>query len=96
MESGKEVVLITGITGYLGSHVGKVMIDKAGDKYQIRASVRSLANKNKLEPLKKAFGEDNFNNIEFVEADLSNGEQLVKAIEGCSYIIHVANPVPGQ
>jgi nucleoside-diphosphate-sugar epimerase len=72
------------------------MVDKAGDKYQIRASVRSLDNKNKLEPLKKAFGEDKFNKIEFVEADLSNKDQLVKAIEGCHYIIHVANPIPGQ
>ena len=39
----REIVLITGITGYIGSWVAKYF-----------------------------FGEDNFNDIEFVEASLSN------------------------
>ena len=44
--------------------------------------MRDKNNLSKLEPLKKAFGEENFNMIEFVEVDLSNDEQIVKAIEG--------------
>ena len=43
--------------------------------------------------LKKAFG-DYYDQMEFVEADLDNSQSLFEAIKGCSYVIHVANPVP--
>lgn len=94
MESTKELVLITGITGFIGSWVGKEFLNSAKDKYKIRASVRSLANQKKLDPLRKEYGED-FNQIEFVEADLTNKESLIKAIEGVKYIIHIASPIAG-
>ena len=61
MESSKEKILITGITGYIGSHVGKIFLENIESKYKIRASVRSLTNLKKLEPLKIAFGEEAFN-----------------------------------
>lgn len=93
--SSQELIFITGITGYLGSHVALSLFNTYGTRFKLRASVRSLANKNKLEPLRKAFGEENYSLIEFVEADLSSKDALFKAIEGAAYIIHVANPLPG-
>lgn len=36
-----------------------------------------------------------YDSIEFVEADLLSKDALFKAIEGVSYIIHVASPLPG-
>ena len=90
-----EIILITGITGYIGSHVGLVFLDKCLGTYKIRASVRSLANLSKLEPLKFAFGEERFNQIQFVEADLNDEASLERAVEGVSYIIQVASPIPG-
>jgi len=93
--SPKEVILITGITGYLGSHVAKQILDLKNDRYKIRASVRSLENQAKLAPLRKAFGEEGYVSIEFVEADLMSKEALTRAIQGVSYIIHVASPLPG-
>ena len=66
------------------------------DRYKIRATVRSLKNsEHKLEPLRKAYGDANFNKLEFVEADLLDHEALTRAVEGCDYIIHLANPLPG-
>ena len=40
----KDLVLITGITGYIGSQVGKVFVDHlvSDGSYKLRASVRSL------------------------------------------------------
>ena len=73
MESRKAVLLITGITGYIGSQVGLIFLqNREAEGYQIRASVRSLKNKDKLEPLRKAYGEEAYNQIDFVEADLTN------------------------
>ena len=92
---GKEVILITGITGYVGSHVAKQILDLKNDRFKIRASVRSLLNDKKLVPLRRAFGEEGYASIEFVEADLMSKEALIKAIQGVSYIIHVASPLPG-
>jgi GDP-D-mannose dehydratase len=44
MESSKkEILLITGITGYIGSMVAKVILDKASSQYKIRASVRDMS-----------------------------------------------------
>ena len=74
VESYNERILITGITGYIGSWVGKVILENTFGKYKIRASVRSLKNTDKLEPIRKAFGEDLYNSIEFVEADLTKKE----------------------
>lgn len=96
MESSdsREIILITGITGYIGSHVGQTFLEQCVPEFSIRASVRSLANKKKLEPLEKEFG-DKFSHIEWVEAELTNKLQLAKAVQGVAYIIHVASPVPG-
>ena len=51
----KPVALITGVSGYLGSHVA-LMFLKDGT-YNVRGTVRSTKNLAKIEPLKKAFGE---------------------------------------
>jgi len=49
----------------------------------------------KIDPLKEAFG-DLYANIEFVEADLLNDESMDRAIEGATYVIHVASPITGD
>ena len=73
------LVLITGITGYLGSHVTLQAL-RSG-KYRVRGSVR-----NKDDPKKKEFLEGMFQeelaNMELVNVDLLNPESLKKAVEG--------------
>ena len=80
MEGGKEKVLITGISGYLGSHVCNEFL-KDGT-YQVVGSVRDKNNARKIQPLKDAFG-DLFDKIELVELDLTNEESIIKAAQGC-------------
>jgi len=81
--------MITGITGFIGMHVVKAFLDDG--TYKVRGTCRSKANPEKMEPLKKAFGEK-FEELEIFEADLTNKESLEKAAEGCTYIVHVASP----
>lgn len=84
--------MITGITGYVGSHLGKQLLEGYSDKFILRVAVRNVK---KLEPLKKEYGEELFSKLEIRVADLLNKEALAASVEGCQYIVHLANPVVG-
>ena len=87
-----ETVLITGITGYVGSHLGKQLLEGYSDRFNFRVTVR---NPKKLEPLKKEYGDALFSKIDVRIADLLDKESLAASVEGCQYVIHLANPVVG-
>ena len=91
VESTKPVVVITGVSGYLGSHVALVFL-KDGS-YSVRGTVRDTKNPKKVEPLRKAFGEY-FNQMTLVEADLENKDSLFAAIKGADFVVHTASPFP--
>ena len=83
-------ILITGATGYIASHIIKLLLEQ---NYKVRGTVRSLANKEKYQFLYELAPEKN-NNLEFVEADLLNPEKWLSAVEGVEYVLHVASPFP--
>ena len=85
------LVLITGVTGYIGSQVLHSFLENGS--FKIRGTVRSLQNAKKIDPLKEFFGEK-WSSVELVEADLTKEKSMVNAIEGCTYVIHTASPVP--
>lgn len=84
-------MLITGVSGYLGSHVALEFL-KDGT-YTVKGTVRDTKNLKKIEPLRKAFGE-HFDQLTLVEADLDNKESLLAAIQGADYVVHTASPFP--
>ena len=69
MEGAKETVLITGISGFIGSQVCKHFLENGS--FKVRGTVRDTKRAEKIEPLKKAFGEL-FDQLELVEADLND------------------------
>ena len=84
--SCKPKLLVTGISGYVASHVAKAAL-AAG--YDVRGTVRSA----KLNaPLAVALPE-----VEVVELDLlgASVEDVTRALDGCQYLAHVASPFPG-
>ena len=85
----RPTVLITGITGYLGSQVCLHFLNDGN--FHVRGTVRSLNRREKIEPLIKAFG-PLFSYLEIVEADLLDEASLIKAAAGCNYIVHTASP----
>lgn len=91
MTSDKPLVTITGITGYVGSQVLMTFLESG--KFRLRGTVRSKNNAEKIDPLKKAFG-DKWEEIELVEADLLKPESMMEACKGSEYIVHVASPFP--
>ena len=90
----KGKVLITGVTGFIGSHVCLQFL--SADKFTVRGTVRSLKNAKKINPIRSAFGEEKFAQLELVEADLKAPESLDKAVEGCDFVVHVASPFPAS
>ena len=85
-----ELVLVTGISGYIARHVAFTLLARG---YDVRGTVRSLA---KTEPVRQALedaGAD-VSRLSFIEADLENDNNWEEAVNGCTYIQHIASPFP--
>lgn len=63
-------MLITGVSGYIASHVAKLLLE---DGYQVKGTVRSLSNAAKIDPLKNLVPNAK-HPLELVEADLTKDE----------------------
>ena len=87
--SKKPLVTLTGITGYVGSQTCLLFLKDGG--FRVRGTVRDTKNEKKIAPIREAFG-PYFDKLELVEADLLNEESLVHAIEGSTYVVHLASP----
>jgi nucleoside-diphosphate-sugar epimerase len=84
------LVLVTGVSGYIGSWVAYAAL-KLG--YRVRGTVRSLANEKKVQHLRDLCPGSNFM-IELVEADLNSETGWAEAVAGCTFVLHVASPFP--
>ncbi len=67
--------LVTGATGFVGWHVARKLLER-GER--VRALVRDRARLKELEE------------VEAVQGDLRDRESLVRAVEGCGVVYHVA------
>jgi len=87
----EKTVLVTGGSGFIASYC---IIALLNGGYQVRATLRSLKRVEEVKDMLKAGGIKSFESLSFVEADLQNELSWVKAVEGCTYIIHIASPTP--
>src|SRR5246500_4400235 len=71
------LAFVTGATGFLGSHVARVLADQGAD---LRLLVRATSNLRNLQGLK----------AETAIGDLRDAGSLEKAISGCDTVFHVA------
>lgn len=85
----KEKVLLTGATGFLGSHV---LIQLLNAGYAVRGSMRNLSRKEELMTnIRPHIPEDA--DVEFVSLDLLKDDGWDEAMKGCTYVQHVAAPI---
>ncbi|KAK7090238.1 uncharacterized protein [Littorina saxatilis] len=90
--SEDSLVLVTGASGYIATHVIK-QLQEAG--YKVRGTVRSLSDEAKVKHLNDLCPDATYK-LELVEADLTKPDSWEAAVKGVSYVIHVASPFPAS
>lgn len=87
------LVLVTGASGFVASHIIQQLL-RSGD-YIVRGSVRDVKNEQKIKPLHGLYPEAKYP-LQFVQADLLDSECWNSAVEGCTFVVHVASPFPAE
>jgi len=87
----KGKVLVTGASGYIAGHCVRELLENG---YSVRGTVRSLKSSH-VDHL-RALASRTRGQIDFVEADLTRDDGWRQAVEGCTYVQHVASPFPAK
>ncbi|MFE7122984.1 SDR family oxidoreductase [Streptomyces sp. NPDC057617] len=85
-------VLVTGGTGFLGSHMIAQLLT-AG--HTVTTTVRSLARRPDVERMLAVAGAPHADGVSCAEADLTSDSGWDRAVTGVDYVLHVASPFPG-
>jgi nucleoside-diphosphate-sugar epimerase len=86
----KELILISGASGFIGSHVVDVTL-RAG--YNVRLTVRKETQIGELKRLFSAHVSD----MDFVVVpDITIPDAFDEAMNGVDYVFHLASPMPGK
>lgn len=87
--SESSTVLVTGITGFIGSHVAALALERG---YTVVGSMRNL---DRTDSIRAAIGRRvPTERLRFVAADLTDAAAWQAAMPGIDYVLHVASPFP--
>lgn len=86
-----ESVLVTGGSGFIGSHC---ILQLLAAGYKVRTTVRSLKREDQVRAMLKQGGAEPRDRLSFVAADLEKDAGWAEAVAGCAYVLHVASPLP--
>jgi dihydroflavonol-4-reductase len=80
-------VAVTGATGFIGSEVVKVLLERG---YTVHGTVRDPENEAKIAPLRELEGASD--RLYLFKANLLRTEGFAEAFEGCDVVMHIASP----
>ena len=85
-------VLVTGATGFIASHTILALINKG---YEVRGTARSAGKSAALNETLSAYSGKPVE-IELVSADLTRDDGWAEAMDGITYLQHLASPIPNN
>lgn len=85
-------VLVTGASGFIASHCIIQLLEKG---YRVRGTLRTPS---RGDSMRKIIAEhvNPGDRLEFCKADLSSDDGWAEAVKGCTYVLHVASPLPKE
>jgi nucleoside-diphosphate-sugar epimerase len=86
-----STVLVTGGSGFVGSHVILQLLE-AG--HEVRTTVRSLQREAAVRAMLEGAGAAPGDRLSFFAADLERDDGWAEAVAGCDSVLHVASPMP--
>jgi len=86
-----STVLVTGGSGFIGSHC---ILQLLAAGYSVRTTVRSLEREAEVRAMLRVGGAEPGERVTFFAADLLKDEGWAEAVAGCEYVLHVASPFP--
>ncbi|AEV97002.1 3-beta hydroxysteroid dehydrogenase [Niastella koreensis] len=87
----KTNVLVTGGSGFLGAHCILQLLHRG---YSVKTTVRSINQKIKVIEKLKNGGITTFEDLSFIETDLTKDDNWPDAVKDCKYVLHTASPFP--
>ena len=85
------MVIFAGASGFVATEVVKQLLEKG---YSVRATVRSLSSKEKVEHL-QLLGEALPGKLTLHEADLLKPGSFDEVVKGADFVFHTASPFTG-
>jgi nucleoside-diphosphate-sugar epimerase len=85
-----EKVLVTGASGFIAKHCIAELLRR---NHPVRATLRTLGRADEVRRSVALAGAD-AGGVEFVTADLLRDDGWAEAMDGCTYVLHVASPFP--
>jgi len=86
-----STILVTGGSGFVGSHVILQLLN-AG--HVVRTTVRSLRREEGVRAMVREAGAEAGDRLSFFVANLEQDEGWAAAVAGCDFVQHVASPMP--
>ena len=91
MSTEEKLVLVTGANGFVAM---QCIVQLLQEGYRVRGTLRSLDRANDIKATVGKHADVSSGRLSFVAADLARDEGWKEAAAGCSYVLHVASPVP--
>ena len=85
-----KLILVTGASGFIATHC---IVELLNHGYKIKGTIRDLDRAVRIRTILEQHTK-HIENLEFVQAELTEPQDWEKAMHGCGGVLHIASPVP--